>query len=149
MISKVTPSEVRRYFKDLPQDDIPYESKLRWRVQIVTLQPKIPITEIEDVKSRLREYTDRVNKGETEFSTLARMYSEDRGSAMRGGETDFMGKGMMDPLMRRSLGCKSPGKVPRLLSLNMIYHIIQLITKTWTAGESRRILFTSQSFKKS
>ena len=93
---KVTPAEVRRYFKDLPQDSIPY-IPTQVEVQIITLQPKIPIAEIEDVKRRLRDYTDRVTKGEIDFSTLARLYSEDKASAIKGGELDFMGRGMLDP----------------------------------------------------
>lgn len=71
---KVTPAEVRRYFKDLPQDSIPYVPT-QVEVQIITQQPKVPISEIEDVKRRLREYTDRINKGESDFSTLALLYS--------------------------------------------------------------------------
>ena len=93
---KVTPAEVRRYFKELPQDSIPYVPT-QVEVQIITQQPKIPVAEIEDVKRRLREYTDRINKGESDFSTLALLYSEDRGSAIKGGETGFMGKGQMVP----------------------------------------------------
>ena len=57
---KVTPAEVRRYFKELPQDSIPYVPT-QVEVQIITQQPKIPVAEIEDVKRRLREYTDRIN----------------------------------------------------------------------------------------
>ena len=91
---KVTPAEVRRYFKELPQDSIPYVPT-QVEVQIITQQPKIPVAEIEDVKRRLREYTDRINKGESDFSTLALLYSEDRGSAIKGGETGFMGKGQI------------------------------------------------------
>ena len=92
---KVTPAEVRRYFKDLPQDSIPY-IPTQVEVQIITQQPRIPLEEIEDVKARLRDFTDRVNAGES-FAMLARMYSEDRGSAVNGGATDFMGRGYMDP----------------------------------------------------
>ena len=137
---KVTPSEVRRYFKDLPQDSIPYVPT-QVEVQIVTLQPKIPITEIEDVKSRLREYTDRVNKGETEFSTLARMYSEDRGSAMRGGETDFMGKGMMDPAYAAvAFGLQDPKKVSKIVESEYGFHIIQLMEKRGDRIKVRHIL---------
>ena len=55
---KITPAEVRRHFKDLPQDSIPY-IPTQVEVQIITQQPKIPLEEIEDVKSRLREYTGR------------------------------------------------------------------------------------------
>ena len=47
---KITPAEVRRYFKDLPQDSIPY-IPTQVEVQIITQQPKVPLEEIEDVKS--------------------------------------------------------------------------------------------------
>ena len=85
---KVTPAEVRRYFQNLPQDSIPY-IPTQVEVQIITQQPKVPLEEIEDVKRRLREYTDRVNQGES-FSMLARMYSEDKGSAINGGELSLI-----------------------------------------------------------
>lgn len=48
------------------------------------------------MKARLRDYADRVNKGESDFSTLAILYSED-GSGVRGGEIGFMGKGHLEP----------------------------------------------------
>ena len=96
---KVTPAEVRRYFKDLPQDSIPY-IPTQVEVQIITLQPKIPVSrKSRDVKRTLRDYTDRVTKGEIDFSTLARLYSEDKASAIKGGECGFMGRGMMDPCL--------------------------------------------------
>ena len=137
---KITPSEVRRYFKDLPQDSIPYVPT-QVEVQIITLQPKVPIEEIEDVKSRLREYTDRVNKGETSFSTLARMYSEDRGSAMKGGETGFMGKGMMDPAYATvAFGLQDAKKISKIVESEYGYHIIQLIEKRGDRVNTRHIL---------
>ena len=63
---KITPAEVRRYFKDLPQDSIPY-IPTQVEVQIITQQPKVPLEEIENVKKRLRDFTDRITKGETSF----------------------------------------------------------------------------------
>ena len=59
---KVTPSEVRRYFKDIPQDSLPY-IPTQVEVQIITMQPRIPQSEIDEVKERLRDYTERVNSG--------------------------------------------------------------------------------------
>ena len=66
-------------------------------MQIITMQPKIDPEEIERVKGELREYTERVMSGETSFSTLALMYSEDPGSARRGGELGFTGRGQWQP----------------------------------------------------
>lgn len=89
---KVTPADVRRYFKTIPQDSIPY-IPTQVEVQIITQQPRVPIEEVEEVKRRLREFTDRINKGETSFATMARLYSEDRASAIHGGEMPFRGRG--------------------------------------------------------
>ncbi len=137
---KITPSEVRRYFKDLPQDSIPY-IPTQVEVQIITQQPKIPIDEIEDVKSRLRQYSDRVQNGEIEFSTLARLYSEDRGTAVRGGETDFMGKGVMDPAYAAvAFSLQDPNKVSKIVESEYGYHIIQLIEKRGDRVNTRHIL---------
>ena len=69
----VTPAEVRRYFNNLPQDSIPFVPT-EVEVQILTQTPRVEQEEINRVKDELRDYTDRVNKGETSFQTLARMY---------------------------------------------------------------------------
>lgn len=93
---KITPSDVRKYFNSLPEDSIPFVP-LQVEVQIVTLNPVIPRQEIEDVKARLREYSDRISSGASDFSTLAILYSEDRASSSRGGELGFMGRGELVP----------------------------------------------------
>ncbi|MBR4527390.1 MAG: peptidylprolyl isomerase, partial [Bacteroidaceae bacterium] len=92
---KVTPAEVRRYFKDLPEDSLPL-IPTQVEVQILVQQPKIPQEEIDRVKDKLRDYTERVNNGTTSFNALARLYSEDPGSARQGGEMDYMGRGELD-----------------------------------------------------
>jgi len=59
----VSPAEVRRYFKDLPADSIPFVPT-EVEVQILTQMPRIEPEEINRVKDELREYKDRVNKGD-------------------------------------------------------------------------------------
>ena len=137
---KVTPAEVRRCFKDLPQDSIPY-IPTQVEVQIITLQPKIPVSEIEDVKRTLRDYTDRVTKGEIDFSTLARLYSEDKASAIKGGECGFMGRGMMDPAYANvAFSLQDPKKVSKIVESEFGFHIIQLIEKRGDRVNTRHIL---------
>ena len=137
---KVTPAEVRRYFKDLPQDSIPYVPT-QVEVQIITQQPKVPLAEIEDVKSRLRGYTERVNKGEIDFSTLARLYSDDKGSALRGGELGFMGKGqLVAEYANVAFNLQDPKKVSKIVESEFGFHIIQLIEKRGDRINSRHIL---------
>ncbi len=137
---KVTPGEVRRYFQNLPPDSIPY-IPTQVEVQIITLQPKIPIEEIDDVKSRLREYTERVNSGETSFSTLARMYSEDRSTAVNGGELPFMGRGQLDPAFANvAFNLQTPDKVSKIVESEYGFHIIQLLEKRGDRIRVRHIL---------
>lgn len=137
---KVTPAEVRRYFKDLPQDSIPY-IPTQVEVQIITQQPRIPLEEIEEVKSRLREYTDRIMKGEISFSTLARLYSEDRASAKDGGEMPFYGRGQLDPAFANvAFNLQDPNKISKIVESEFGFHIIQLVEKRGDRIKARHIL---------
>ena len=137
---KITPAEVRRYFQKLPQDSIPY-IPTQVEVEIITQKPKIPMEEIEDVKRRLREFTERVNKGETSFSTLARMYSEDRASAINGGEMPFYGRGQLDPAFANvAFNLQDPTKVSKVVESEYGFHIIQLIEKRGDRIRVRHIL---------
>ena len=112
---KITPAEVRRYFKDLPQDSIPF-IPTQVEVQIITMEPKIPQEEIERVKKTLRDYTERVTSGEIAFSTLARLYSEDEGSRRRGGELGFMGRAELVPEYANvAFNLQDPNKVSKIV----------------------------------
>ncbi|MBQ9294580.1 MAG: peptidylprolyl isomerase [Bacteroidaceae bacterium] len=137
---KVTPAEVRRYFKDMPEDSLPL-IPTQVEVQIIVLQPRIPQTEIERIKGMLRDYAERVNSGTTSFSTLARLYSEDPGSARQGGEMPYMGKGELDPgFANVAFGLTDTKKVSKIAQSEFGYHIIQLIDKRGDKVKCRHIL---------
>lgn len=126
---KLTPSEVRRGFANMKSEEIPYVPT-QVEVQIITLQPEIPLEEIERVKSELRDYTERINSGEAQFSTLAVFYSQDPESARRGGELDFFGRGEMVPEFSAvAFNLTEPGKVSKIVETEFGFHIIQLIEK--------------------
>ena len=131
---------VRRYFKTIPLDSIPYVPT-QVEVQIITQQPKIPVDEVEEVKSRLRDFTDRINKGETSFATLARLYSEDRASAIQGGETPFYGRGELDPAFANvAFNLQDPNKISKIVESDFGFHIMQLIEKRGDRVKVRHIL---------
>ena len=135
-----TPADVRRYMSELPADSIPFVP-MQVEVQILTLQPVIPRQEIEEVKARLRDYTDRINNGESEFSTLAILYSEDPGSASRGGELGFMGRGQLVPEYAAvAFNLSDPRRVSKIVETEFGYHIIQLIEKRGDRINTRHIL---------
>lgn len=136
---KGTPREVSRYFESLPEDSVPYVP-LQVEAQIITVNPVIPRQEIEDVKARLRDFADRVNRGESEFSTLAIMYSED-GSAMQGGELGFHSKADFVPEFSNvAFNLNDPKKVSRIVETEFGFHIIQLIEKRGEQINVRHIL---------
>lgn len=136
----VTPSDVRKYFKDLPQDSIPFVPT-EVEVEILVRQPRIPQSEINRVKDQLRSFTDRVTKGETSFATLARLYSEDPGSARQGGEMDYTGRGTLDPAFANvAFNLTDPKKVSKIVESEFGYHIIQLIDKRGDKIKVRHIL---------
>lgn len=135
-----TPSDVRRYFDQLPADSVPYVP-MQVEVQLLSLNPVIPRQEIEDIKGRLRDFTDRVNRGESDFSTLAILYSEDKESGLRGGEIGFLGRGQLDPdYAAVAFNLNDPKKVSKIVESQYGYHIIQLIEKRGDRINTRHIL---------
>ena len=136
---KVTPGDVRRYFDALPKDSVPF-MPLQVEVQLLTLNPVIPRQEIDDVKARLRDYADRVNRGESEFSTLAILYSE-APEGVRGGEIGFMGRGQLVPEYAAvAFNLSDPKKVSKIVETEYGFHIIQLIEKRGDRINTRHIL---------
>lgn len=140
----VTPAEVRDYFRNMPADSIPFVPTTV-EVEILTQDPKIEPEEINRVKEQLREYTDRVTKGETTFSTLARLYSEDPGSARQGGEIGYSGRGQLDPAYANiAFNLTDPQKISKVVESEFGFHIIQLIDKRGDKVNTRHILLKPQ-----
>lgn len=136
----VSPAEVRAYFRHLPADSVPMVPTTV-EVQILTQQPKIPQEEINRVKDELRNFTERVTNGETTFSTLARLYSEDPGSARQGGELGYTGRGMLDPAFAAvAFNLTDAKKISKIVETEFGYHIIQLIDKRGDKINCRHIL---------
>lgn len=137
---KVSPAQVRRYFKDLPEDSIPFVPT-KVECQIITRNPKIPQEEIDRVKNELRDYTERVNNGTAQFSTLALLYSEDKGSAQNGGELGFSSRTSFVPEFANvAFNLTDPKAVSKIVETELGYHIIQLIEKRGDLVNCRHIL---------
>lgn len=136
---KATPSDVRKFYNSIPKDSLPLIQK-QVEVEIITINPIIPQQEIDEVKSRLRDYAQRVNNGESDFSTLALLYSED-GSAMSGGEIGFKSRNDLVPEYANvAFNLNDPKKVSKIVETEFGYHIIQLIEKRGDRINTRHIL---------
>jgi peptidyl-prolyl cis-trans isomerase SurA len=136
---KATPADVRRYFNTIPQDSLPMIPQ-QVEVKIITINPVIPQQEIDDVKARLREYSEKVNNGESEFSTLAILYSED-GSSTYGGEVGFRSRAELLPeYATAAFNLNDTKRVSKIVETEAGYHIIQLIEKRGDRINTRHIL---------
>ena len=137
---KVTPAEVRAHFSKLPEDSLPL-IPTQVEVQIITTQPRATRQEVERIEEQLREFARRVNEGETEFSTLAKIYSQDPGSARLGGELGYSGKNQFVPEFSNvAFALNDPKKVSKIVRTEFGYHIIQLIDKKGDKANFRHIL---------
>lgn len=135
----LTPSDIRKFYNSIPQDSLPF-IPTTMEVQIVTVEPEIPMSEIDAVKARLREYTDQVNSGEREFSTLALLHSEDP-SGVRGGELGFMNRsGFVPEFSNVAFALSDPKKVSNVVESEYGFHIIQLIERRGEMANFRHIL---------
>ena len=136
---KATPAEGREYFKNVPNDSLPF-IPTQVEVQIITSVPEVPRAEVERIENKLREYARRVNSGEADFSTLAKFYSED-GSARNGGELGYMGRNQLVPEFANvAFTLNDPKKVSKIVRSEYGYHIIQLIDKKGDKINVRHIL---------
>lgn len=136
---KATPAEVREYFKNVPNDSLPF-IPTQVEMQIITSVPEVPRAEVERIENKLREYARRVNSGEADFSTLAKFYSED-GSARNGGELGYMGRNQLVPEFANvAFTLNDPKKVSKIVRSEYGYHIIQLIDKKGDKINVRHIL---------
>lgn len=137
---QVTPSEVNRFYDRVNRDSLPFMPQTV-EVQIVTQQPNIPVSEVDRVKNQLIEYTEKINKGEMPFETIARIYSEDSNTALKGGEMGFVGRAELEPEFANvAFSLKDTNKVSRIVKTARGYHIMQLIEKRGDQINIRHIM---------
>lgn len=133
-----TPAEVRQFYKQLAQKDIP-EIPVQYEYAQITILPNITEQEDLEVKARLRDFKKRVENGDS-FAALAVLYSEDPGSAHNGGEMDYIGRAMLDPAFATEAFSLKPGQVSKVVKSEFGYHIIQLIDRKGEKIKCRHIL---------
>ena len=137
---KLTPSDVRKYFSQISKDSLP-NIPTTVEVQVVTLEPKIPFEETDAIKARLRDFTEQITSGKMEFSTIARLYSEDPQSAVRGGDLGFLGKmDLLPEFANVAFNLNDPKRVSNIVETEYGFHIIQLIEKRGDRINCRHIL---------
>jgi len=136
---QITPSDVKEYFTSLPPDSIPLVD-VEYEIGQVVKNPPITVEELSRTYDKIKALRDRIIKGDN-FSTLAILYSEDPGSAGKGGELGMFNRGTMYPEFEAAaFNLNKPGEVSEIIKTEAGYHIIQLIERKGEYINVRHIL---------
>ena len=137
--TKVTPSEVKNFFEKLPADSIP-TIEAYYELSEIVIKPEVSKEDKENVVAELNKIRERILNGES-FSTMAVLYSEDPGSAMKGGELGFVSKTDLVPEFSQvAFNLTSPLDVSQVVETEYGFHIIQMIEKKGNMMNFRHIL---------
>ncbi len=130
----ISPSEVYQFASKISPDSMPLVSTTYQFGEVVKIPP-VSDEEIEEVKTRLNSYRERILRGER-FGALARLYSDDPGSASKGGDLGFVERGTLYPEFEAVAFNLKSGEISQVVKTQAGYHIIQLIERR---GESIRV----------
>ncbi|MEO9483360.1 MAG: peptidylprolyl isomerase [Ekhidna sp.] len=139
---KITPSEVKKFFRNIPQDSLPYFSTEVSIAQIVK-EPEPGKIQKDKVRNLLTDIRNRIERGES-FEALAKQYSQDPGSAARGGQLGFYGRGELAPEYEAAALSMTPGGISKPVETQFGFHLIQLQEKRGNTYKTRHILISPQ-----
>lgn len=122
----VTPGEVERYFKSLKDDELPIVPKQYMYAHIVRYPASQDVAK-QRARERLLEMRERIITGKSSLPVLARLYSADPGSAMRGGELTYGPLSQWQPSFAEAAGELKPGQLSEIVETEFGMHIIELM----------------------
>lgn len=137
---KISPAEVKNYYASIPADSIPF---IESEIQIAQITKKPPINEMERkrVKEELESVRKKIIDGRS-FASMAGLYSEDPGSAARGGELGFINRGEMVPEFEAVAFSLKGKEISEIVETSFGFHIIQLIERRGESINVRHILMS-------
>lgn len=140
----VTPNEVRTYFNNLPEDSIPL---LNAEVEVAQIVKKPTITPEakKEAKTKIENIRQRILKGESTFPAMAALYSEDPGSASKGGLYEGIQRGQFVPEWDAWAFKLKPNEISEVFESVYGYFIIQLIERRGDEVDARSLLIAPKS----
>ncbi len=135
----VTPSDVQDFFNEIPKDSLPYVNASVQMAQIVKY-PEVSTQEKERVRSRLLEFKEQVETGQEEFETLAALYSDDPGSAAKGGSLGMQPRGTWVPEFDAVAFNLEEGQISTPFKTDYGFHIMQLLERRGEMYDANHIL---------
>ena len=139
---KVTPAEVKESYALLSDAEIP-TMPTQVEVAQIVIKPEITDKQKDKIREKLNNFRDRVYKGE-DFKMLAALYSDDPGSAIKGGELGFVNRGDLVPEFERAAFRLKEGEISKVVESQFGYHIVQLIKRRGEQINVRHILIKNK-----
>lgn len=140
---KVSPSEVKAYFASIPEDSIPLiESEMQ--IAQILIKPPVNDRERTRVREELLSIKKRIEEGKS-FASMAAIYSEDPGSAAKGGELGFINRGEMVPEFEAAAFALKGKEISDIVETSFGFHIIQLIERRGETINVRHILLSPKA----
>jgi len=134
----VTPDEIKKYYNSMPKDSLPLVPR-KVELSIISVEPPDMESSKAEVRQRLLDLRSRVINGES-FSALAVLYSEDPGTAPKGGELGFVTRGEVAKPYAEAAWSLKKGAVSKIVESEFGFHIIQLIDRKGDMINTRHIL---------
>jgi len=138
---RITPNEVKEFYKSLPKDSIPYINSKITVAQIV-IYPEITTADKNLAKTRLEGYLEDILAGNKKFQNVAALYSDDPGSKLSGGDLGWQTRGTMVPEFEAALFNLKPMEISPVFETMYGYHVVQLIERKGDNYHSRHILIS-------
>ena len=139
---KVTPAEVKESYALLSDAEIP-TMPTQVEVAQIVIKPEITDDQKDNIREKLNNFRDRVYNGE-DFKMLATLYSDDPGSAIKGGELGFVNRGDLVPEFERAAFRLKEGEISKVVESQFGYHIVQLIERRGEQINVRHILIKTK-----
>ena len=140
-IADVTPYDVQQYIDATEPEDLPVVP-VKYQLSQICVYPDRETAAVA-VREKLLSLRERIMNGE-KFSTLARIYSEDPGSARRGGELGLASKSIFWPAFSDAAMALRPGTISQIVETPDGYHLIEVIEKKGDMFNARHILIKPQ-----
>ena len=138
---QVSPAEVKKFFKNIDRDSLPYFSTEVTVGQIVK-RPEPGVSQVDKVRNTLLEIRNQILSGSASFEELARLYSEDPGSAANGGQLPFYKRGELAPEYEATALTLEKDELSMPVRTQFGFHLIQLQEKRGNTFKTRHILIS-------
>ncbi len=143
--AKVSPMEVKKYFETIPSDSLPYINS-EYEIGEIIITPKVTTESKIATKKQLMEIKEKVLSG-VSFESQAKLYSEDPGSGIKGGDLGLVSRGQMVPEFESALFKLKDGEMSDIIETQYGYHLIKMIAKQGEKAKAKHILIAPKSNK--